>query len=61
MGLTNAYLPKNINVSVTVPIAKGEHNTFMANCKSDVAISLANGTLDSSEFMQQIMKNMEIQ
>ena len=61
MGLTNAYLPKNINVSVTVPIAKGEYNTFMANCKSDVAISLANGTLESSEFMQQIMKNMEIQ
>ena len=61
MGLTNAYLPNDIKVSVVVPIAKGEYNTFVANCKSDVAISLANGTLDSSEFMQQIMKNMEIQ
>lgn len=61
MGLTNAYLPTDIKVSVAVPIAKGEYNTFVANCKSNVAISLANGTLDSSEFMQQIMKNMEIQ
>jgi hypothetical protein len=61
MGLANAYKPDNIKVSVAVPVAKGEYNTFVANCKSDVAISLADGTLDSSEFMQQIMKNMEIQ
>jgi len=60
MGLANAYTPNNIMVSVAVPVAKGEFNTFMASCDSEVAISLANGTLDSSEFMQQIMKEMEI-
>ena len=60
MGLSNAYAPKNIKVNVSVPIAKGEYNTFIATCDSEIAISLANGSLDSSEFMQNIMKNMEI-
>ena len=61
MGLSNAYTPKNIKVNVAVPVAKGEYNTFIAKCDSEIAISLANGSLDSSEFMQNIMKNMEIQ
>tara|TARA_Y100001936_G_C15504218_1_gene374773 strand:- start:86 stop:517 length:432 start_codon:yes stop_codon:yes gene_type:complete len=61
LGLSNAYTPKNIIVSVSVPISKGDFNTFIASCESEVAISLANGALDSSEFMQNIMKNMEIQ
>ena len=39
---------------------KGEFNTFMATCNSDTAISLADGRIDSSEFMQEIMKTMEI-
>ena len=38
-----------------------EKDTFIASCKSEDAISLANGILDSSVFMQNIMKNMEIQ
>ena len=60
MGLANAYLPSSVNVSVAVPVSKGEFNTFLANCSSDLAISLAEGTMDSSEFMQVIMKKIEI-
>ena len=60
MGLSNAYIPGIIRVSVDVPVSKGEFNTFMASCKSDIAISLADGRIDSSEFMQEIMKTMEI-
>ena len=60
MGLANAYTPGTVRVSVEVPISKGDFNTFMANCSADMAISLADGRMDSSEFMQEIMKNMEI-
>ena len=60
MGLANAYTPGTVRVSVEVPISKGAFNTFMANCSADMAISLADGRMDSSEFMQEIMKNMQI-
>ena len=60
MGLSNAYTPGVVRVSVDVPVSKGEFNTFMATCKAEMAISLADGRTDSSEFMQEIMKNMEI-
>jgi hypothetical protein len=60
MGLANAYMPGTVRVSVAVPISKGDFNTFVANCSADMAISLADGRMDSSEFMQEIMKNMEI-
>ena len=60
MGLSNAYIPNTVVVSVSVPISKGDFNTFIANCSSDMAISLADGRMDSSEFMQEIMKKMEI-
>ena len=60
MGLANAYMPGTVRSSVAVPISKGDFNTFMANCSADMAISLADGRMDSSEFMQEIMKNMEI-
>ena len=60
MGLANAYLPSSINVSVAVPVSKGEYNTFIANCPANMAISLADGSMDSSEFMQEIMKKIDI-
>ena len=60
MGLSNAYTPGVVRISVDVPVSKGEFNTFMATCKAETAISLADGRTDSSEFMQEIMKNMEI-
>ena len=60
MGLANSYLPSIVNVSVAVPVSKGEFNTFLANCSSDMAVSLAEGTMDSSEFMQVIMKKIKI-
>ena len=60
MGLSNAYTPGVVRISVDVPVSKGEFNTFMATCKAEMAISLADGRTDSSEFMQEIMKNMEI-
>jgi len=60
MGLANAYTPGTVRVSVAVPITKSDFNTFVANCSADMAISLADGRMDSSEFMQEIMKNMEI-
>ena len=60
MELANAYKPSSVRVSVSVPVSRGEYNTFVASCNADMAISLADGRMDSAEFMQQIMKNMEI-
>ena len=54
LGLSNAYAPKEISVRVNVPASKGETMVFEATCSSDIAINLAAGTLDSSEFMQKI-------
>ena len=54
LGLSNAYVPKEISVRVNVPAPKGETMVFEATCSSDIAIELAAGTLDSSEFMQKI-------
>ncbi len=60
MGLSNAYTPGMVRVTVDVPVSKGEFNTFVATCNAEMAISLADGEMDSSEFMQEIMKKMEI-
>tara|TARA_B100000029_G_scaffold380992_1_gene376074 strand:- start:1416 stop:1868 length:453 start_codon:yes stop_codon:yes gene_type:complete len=54
LGLSNAYMPENIQVTVNVPSSKGEVNTFVATCSSKTAIKLADGEIDSSEFMQII-------
>ena len=54
LGLSNAYVPKEITIRVNVPASKGETMVFEANCSSDDAMQLAAGTLDSSEFMQKI-------
>ena len=61
MNLSNAYLPLIISLNVAVPSSKEEFNTFSASCSSEMAISLADGRMDSSEFMQEIMKNIKIQ
>ncbi|MBT3299391.1 MAG: hypothetical protein HN657_06950 [Candidatus Marinimicrobia bacterium] len=58
MGLDNAYVPSKIEISVIVPLSKGESSTFIVACDSDLAISLANGETDSAEFMKIIMKKM---
>ncbi|MBL7013780.1 MAG: hypothetical protein ISR83_05130 [Candidatus Marinimicrobia bacterium] len=60
MGLANAYTPSTVEVSVLVPVSKGEFSTFIASCDSKLAISLAEGTTDSSDFMKTIMEKMEI-
>ena len=54
LGLSNAYVPKEITVRVNVPSSKGETMVFEATCSSDIAVELAAGTLDSSDFMQKI-------
>ena len=54
LGLSNAYVPKEISIRVNVPASKGETMVFEATCSSDIAIELASGTLDASEFMQKI-------
>jgi hypothetical protein len=59
MGKANAYTPENVTVNVAVPVSRGETNMFIATCSKKMAIDLANGTMDSSDFMQKI--NMEIQ
>ena len=61
MNLSNAYTPLIISLNVAVPTSRDEFNTFSASCSSEMAISLANGRMDSSEFMQKIMKNIKIQ
>ena len=60
MGLSNAYLPGSVRIIVSVPISKGDFNQFVAVCSSEMAISLADGGMDSSDFMQEVMKNMQI-
>ena len=54
LGLSNAYVPKEISIRVNVPASKGETMVFEATCSSDIAIELSSGTLDASEFMQKI-------
>ena len=61
MNLSNAYIPLIISLNVAVPASRDEFNTFSASCNSEMAISLADGRMDSSEFMQEIMKNIKIQ
>ena len=61
MNLSNAYIPLVISLNVAVPASRDEFNTFSASCSSEMAISLADGRMDSSEFMQEIMKNIKIQ
>ena len=60
MGLSNAYMPANVQVSVQVPTAKDSFNTFVASCSSKMANELAEGRMDSAEFMQKITKNLKI-
>ena len=57
LNLANAYMPERIIVQVNVPISKGETMILEATCKAEKAIDLAEGRLDSSDFMQQL--NME--
>ena len=40
--------------------SKGDFNQFVAVCSSEMAILLADGGMDSSDFMQEIMNNMQI-
>ena len=54
LGLSNSYIPNEIMVKVNVPASKGETMIFEAVCSSEMAIQLAAGTLDSSDFMQKI-------
>ena len=61
MNLSNAYAPLMVSLNVAVPASRNEFNTFSASCSAEMAISLANGRIDSTEFMQKIMKNIKIQ
>ena len=54
LGLSNSYVPNEIMIKVNVPASKGETMIFEAICSSEMAIQLAAGTLDSSDFMQKI-------
>ena len=54
LGLSNSYMPNEIMIKVNVPASKGETMIFEAICSSEMAIQLAAGTLDSSDFMQKI-------
>jgi hypothetical protein len=53
-------MPANVQVSVRVPTAKDSFNTFVASCSSKMANELAEGRMDSAEFMQKITKNLKI-
>ena len=50
----DAYTPNEITIRVNVPASKGETMVFEATCSSGIAMELAAGTLDSSDFMQKI-------
>ena len=60
MNLSNAYAPLMVSLNVAVPASRNEFNTFSASCSAEMAISLADGRMDSTEFMQEIMKNIKI-
>ena len=55
MNLSNAYIPLMVSLNVAVPASRDEYNTFSASCSSEMAMSLADGRMDSSEFMQEII------
>ena len=61
MNLSNAYAPLMVSLNVAVPASRNEFNTFSASCSAEMAMSLADGRMDSTEFMQEIMKNIKIQ
>ena len=61
MNLSNAYSPIMVSLNVAVPASRNEFNTFSASCSAEMAISLADGRMDATEFMQEIMKNIKIQ
>ena len=54
LGLSNSYIPNEIMIKVNVPASKGETMIFEAVCSAEMAMQLAAGTLDSSDFMQKI-------
>ncbi|SVB76779.1 uncharacterized protein METZ01_LOCUS229633, partial [marine metagenome] len=53
------YTPARVHLNVLVPSSRGEFNTFSASCLKETAIGLANGTIESSKFMQDL--KLEIQ
>ena len=59
MEKENAYMPAIVHLNVLVPSSRGEFNTFVASCPKETAIGLANGTIESSKFMQDL--KLEIQ
>ena len=61
MNLSNAYAPLMVSLNVAVPASRNEFNTFSASCSAEMAMSLADGRMDSTEFIQEIMKNIKIQ
>ena len=61
MKLSNAYSPLMVSLNVAVPASRNEFNTFSASCSAEMAMSLADGRMDSTEFMKEIMKNIKIQ
>ena len=61
MKLSNAYFPLMVSLNVAVPASRNEFNTFSASCSAEMAMSLADGRMDSTEFMKEIMKNIKIQ
>ena len=61
MNLSNAYAPLMVSLNVAVPASRNEFNTFSASCSAEMAMSLADGRMDSTEFMKEIMKNIKIQ
>ena len=59
MEKENTYTPAKVHLNVLVPSSRGEFNTFVASCPKETAIGLANGTIESSKFMQDL--KLEIQ
>lgn len=57
LALSNAYIPNTILVQVTSPMSKGENMIIEGTCSVESSIALAEGKMDSAEFM----KNIKIQ
>ena len=57
LALSNAYIPNTILVQVTSPMSKGENMIIEGICSVESSIALAEGKMDSAEFM----KNIKIQ
>tara|TARA_B110000444_G_scaffold260140_1_gene306060 strand:- start:121 stop:555 length:435 start_codon:yes stop_codon:yes gene_type:complete len=54
LALSNSYIPSTILIQVTSPMSKGQSMVIEGTCSVESSIALAEGKMDSAEFMKNI-------